>query len=53
MHIHQGLAGLGVDLAQHLGGDLHQEAVEVSCIPFGEDVGDLAGVSPRRREATG
>ena len=35
------LAGLGVVLAQHLGGDLDQEAVQVALVPVGEDVGDL------------
>jgi hypothetical protein len=40
------LAGLGVDLAEHLGGDLHQEAVQVAGVPLGEHLGDL-----RRGEA--
>ena len=35
------LAGLGVDLAQHLGGDLDQVALELARVPLGEDVGDL------------
>ncbi len=37
------LAGLGVDLAQHLGGDLDEVALELARVPLGEDVGDLGG----------
>ena len=37
------LAGLGVDLAQHLGGDLDEVALELALVPLGEDVGDLGG----------
>ena len=41
--VDQRLAGLGVGLAQHLGGDLDQVAVQVALVPLGEDVGDLGG----------
>ena len=37
------LAGLGVHLAQHLGGDLDQVRLELALVPLGEDVGDLGG----------
>ena len=40
------LAGLGVDLAQHLGGDLDQVAVQVALVPLGEHVGDLRRGQP-------
>ena len=36
-----GLPVLASVCAQHLGGDLDQEAVQVALVPFGEDVGDL------------
>ena len=42
-HVDQRLTGLGVDLAQDLGGDLDQEAVQVAGVPLGEHVGDLRG----------
>ena len=55
------LAGRGVDVAQHLGGDLDQERLQVAGVPLGEDVGDLgrarrpgpggAGRRPRRSAA--
>ena len=43
------LAGLGIDLAQHLGGDLDQVRLELALVPLGEDVGDLGGASCRCR----
>jgi hypothetical protein len=42
-HIDQRCAGRGVDLAQHLGGDLDQVRLELSAVPLGEHVGDLGG----------
>ncbi len=38
-----GLPGLGIHLAQHLGGDLDEEALQLALVPLGEDVGDLGG----------
>ena len=43
------LAGLGVDLPQHLGGDLDEVALELARVPLGEDVGDLGRRSCRCR----
>ena len=37
------LAGLGIDLAEHLGGDLDQVRLELARVPLGEDLGDLGG----------
>ena len=37
------LAGGGVDLAEHLGGDLDEVALELAGVPLGEDLGDLGG----------
>ena len=37
------LAGRGIRLAQHLGGDLDEVALELAGVPLGEDVGDLGG----------
>ena len=33
-------------MPQHLGGDLHQEGVEITFVPFGEDVTDLRRAQP-------
>jgi hypothetical protein len=38
--VNERLAGLRVDLTQHLGGDLDQVALQVAGVPFGEHVGD-------------
>src|SRR5699024_5425892 len=35
------LAGLGVDLAQDLSGDLDEVGVQIALVPLGEDIGDL------------
>ena len=37
------LAGRGIRLAQHLGRDLDEVALELAGVPLGEDVGDLGG----------
>ena len=34
------MTGLGVDLAEHLGGNLDQETVQVAGVPLGEHLGD-------------
>lgn len=45
--VDQRLARLGVDLAEHLGGDLDQVGLEGALVPLGEDVGNLTGVVAR------
>ncbi len=41
--VDEGLAGLGIHLAQHLGRDLDEVRLELALVPLGEDVGDLGG----------
>ena len=41
--VDQRLAGLGVDLAEHLGGDLDEVRLQLAVVPLGEHVGDLGG----------
>ncbi len=41
--VHERLAGLGVHLAQHLGGDLDEGGLQLAPVPLGEDIGDLGG----------
>ena len=41
--VHERLAGRGVDLAEHLGGDLDQVRLQLAGVPLGEHVGDLGG----------
>src|SRR5690606_38102537 len=38
-----GVAGGGIGVAQHFGGDLDEVAFEFAAVPFGEDVGDFGG----------
>ena len=42
-HVHERLAGRGIHLAEHLGGDLDQVRLELARVPLGEHVGDLGG----------
>ena len=51
--VDEGLAGLGVDLPQYLGGDLDEVALELAAVPLGEDVGDLGRLEGRRRDGGG
>ena len=44
-----GLPVSASDLAQHLGGDLDQVALELALVPLGEDVGDLGRATCRCR----
>ena len=48
--LHQRGSGRGVDLVEHLGGDLDEERVEVALVPRAEHVGALAGREAGRRE---
>ena len=41
--VHERLAGRGIHLAEHLGGDLDQVRLQLALVPLGEHVGDLGG----------
>ena len=41
--IDEGLSGVGVDLTEHLGGDLYEVRLQFAAVPFREDIGDLGG----------
>ena len=47
------LAGLGIHLAEHLGGDLDQVRLQLARVPLGEHVRDLGGASCRCRGGSG
>ena len=44
--VDEGLAGLGVHMAEHLGGDLDQEGLKITFVPGLEDLADLGGARP-------
>ena len=43
-HVHQRLAGLGIHLMQHFGGDLNQIRVQFGLVPLLEHVTDFGGI---------
>ena len=45
-HVHQRLAGRGVDLVQHRRGDLDQEGLQIARVPVVEDALDRRDVEP-------
>ena len=48
--VDEGPAGGGVDVVEHLGRDLDEERVELAGVPLAEDLGDLGGGQPGRRQ---